>query len=122
MSAFDDLHAVPPQQLAPGWLARAVHGEQLTFAVVEAEPGATLPEHQHHNEQFGMVLEGSVRFRVGGEDRELGPGGVWRIPSNTPHTVTAGDAGAVVIDLFSPPRGEWTGLEHLDPRPPIWPP
>ena len=56
--------------LADGYLARAVHGERLTFAVVEAEPGAELPEHHHGNEQFGMVIEGSVIFRVGDEEAE----------------------------------------------------
>jgi len=57
MSAFDDLSAIPPQLLAEGYLARAVHGEQLTLAVVEVEPGAELPEHSHVNEQHGMVIE-----------------------------------------------------------------
>src|SRR6266851_1067246 len=83
MGAFDDLHAIPPQLLAEGYLARAVHGEQLTLAVVEVEAGAELPEHQHDNEQFGIVIEGSVVFRVGDETRTLGPGGIWRIPSGT---------------------------------------
>ena len=39
VTAFDDLASVPPQQLWAGYLARAVHGEQLTLAVVEIEPG-----------------------------------------------------------------------------------
>ena len=29
------------------------------------------------------------------------------IPSETPHTVTDGDAGAVVVDVFTPVRGDW---------------
>ena len=32
MSAFDEFHAIPPQLLADGWLARVVHGERLTVA------------------------------------------------------------------------------------------
>jgi hypothetical protein len=54
ISAFEDLHAIPPQLLAEGYLARAVHGERLTLAVVEVEPGAALPEHQHDHEQFAF--------------------------------------------------------------------
>src|SRR5438093_2667395 len=92
MGAFEELHAIPPQMLADGYLARAVHGEQLTFAVVEIEPSAELPEHRHANEQFGMVIEGSVNFCVGDEQRTIGAGGIWRIPSDTLHSVTAGDA------------------------------
>jgi len=106
--------------LAPGYLARAVHGERLTFAVVEVEPGAELPEHRHDNEQFGMVIEGSVIFRVGDEERSLSAGGIWRIPSDTSQTVTAGDEGAVVIDMFSPPREDWTARGCLAPRRPTW--
>lgn len=121
MGAFDDLHAIQPQVLSDGYLARVVHGERLTFAVVEAEPGAKLPEHRHDNEQFGMVIEGSVVFCVGDEEQMLNAGGIWRIPPGTPHKVTAGEAGAVVIDVFSPPRAEWTAHERLAPRKPSWP-
>ena len=71
MSAFDDLQAISPQQLVDGFLARAVHGDQLTLAVVEIGPGKDLPEHQHSNEQFGMVIEGSLTFRIGEEMQTL---------------------------------------------------
>lgn len=121
MSAFDDLHSIPPQLLADGYLARAVHGQQLTLAVVEVDPGAALPEHQHANEQFGMVVEGSVFFRVGDETKTVGPGGIWRIPSLTPHTLVGGPEGAVVLDIFSPPRGDWAVHERRAPTSPRWP-
>ena len=121
MSAFEDLESIPPQLLAEGYLARAVHGEHLTLAVVEVDPGAELPEHRHVNEQFGMVIAGSVVFRVGNETRSVEPGWIWRIPSNTPHTVTGGDRGAVVVDIFSPARDDWAARERLEPRPTHWP-
>ncbi len=111
MSLFDDLGSIPPQMLASGYLARAVQGEHLTLAVVEIEPDAELPEHSHDNEQFGVVVEGSVGFRVGGEECDLGAGGIWGIPSNTPHSVRGGAAGAVVVDVFFPPRHDWTAAE-----------
>ena len=78
MSAFNELRSIRPQLLADGYLARAVHGQQLTLAVVEVEPGAVLPEHQHANEQSGMVIKGSVVFRVATRRRRwrrAGPGG-----------------------------------------------
>ena len=121
MGAFDDLHAIPPQLLAEGYLARAVHGERLTLAVVEVEPGAELAEHQHDNEQFGIVIEGSVVFRVGDETRTLAPGGIWRIPPGSPHAVVGGEAGAVVIDVFSPARADWSAQAQLESRPARWP-
>jgi quercetin dioxygenase-like cupin family protein len=121
MSAFDDLPSIPPQVLADGYLARVVHGEELTLAVVEIAPGAELPEHRHVNEQFGLVIEGSVIFRIGDETRSIEPGGIWRIPSQTPHAVTGGDAGAVVIDVFTPVRDDWAAREQLEPRATRWP-
>lgn len=120
-SAFGDLGSIAPQLLADGYLARAVHGKQLTLAVVEIEPGAVLPEHAHANEQFGLVLEGSVLFRIGDEEQTLERGGIWRIPSDTPHAVTGGGSGAVVIDVFAPPRDDWRERETSPLRPAIWP-
>jgi quercetin dioxygenase-like cupin family protein len=121
VTAFDDLASVPPQEVWAGYLARAVHGEQLTLAVVEIEPGAGLPEHDHVNEQLGLVLRGQLHFRVGAEERTVGPGGIWRIASETPHSATAGPDGAVVVDVFSPPRDDWSAFEAEAPRPPVWP-
>jgi len=121
MSAFDELESIRPQLLAEGYLARAVHGEQLTMAVVEVEPRAELPEHRHANEQFGIVIEGSLVVRVGDETRTVEPGGIWRIPSDTPHAATGGERGAVVLDVFSPPRADRAAHERLDAALPRWP-
>src|SRR5215216_2148842 len=118
MNAFTPLEAIAPQLLADGYLARAIHGDSLTMAIVEIGPGAELPEHRHDNEQLGLVIEGSVRFRVGSEERILGPGETWRITSNSRHAVRAGDGGALVMDVFSPPRDDWRTLAELDSRPP----
>ena len=96
-------------------------GERITLAVVELDPGAVVAEHAHENEQLGIVLQGSMRFRVGDEVQELGPGGTWTIPANTPHEATAGPDGAVVIDVFVPPRDDWSALEALAARAPRWP-
>lgn len=45
-----------------------------------------------------LTRQGSVIFRVGDEERSLSAGGIWRISSDTRHSVVAGGAGAVVID------------------------
>ncbi|MBA3429804.1 MAG: cupin domain-containing protein [Actinobacteria bacterium] len=60
-------------------------------------------EHSHDHEQLGIVLRGSLRFRVGEEERELPPGGTWSISSDVPHSATAGPDGASVIDVFARP-------------------
>ena len=98
-----------------------MHGERITLAVVELDPDTVLPEHSHENEQLGIVLRGSLTFRVGSEERLLGPGETWRIPPNTPHFARTGSQGAVVIDVFAPPREDWEAAERLEGRPPRWP-
>jgi quercetin dioxygenase-like cupin family protein len=121
MSAFDELSGLPRLAVWNGVLARAVHGERVTLAVVELDADSVVSEHSHENEQLGIVLRGSVRFRVATEERELGPGETWRIPANAPHEVHAGPDGAVVIDVFGPPRNDWAALESLAPETPRWP-
>jgi quercetin dioxygenase-like cupin family protein len=121
VSAFCELRSIQPQLLADGYLARVVHGEHLTLAVVEVEPAAVLPEHRHVNEQFGIVIEGSVVFQIGEETKTILPGGLWRIPPDTPHSVTGGEEGAVVLDVFSPAREDWAGQERLPLGPTHWP-
>jgi quercetin dioxygenase-like cupin family protein len=101
--------------------ARRVQGDRLTLALVELAPSSIVPGHRHENEQMGMVITGSLTFTVGGESRELGPGGTWRIPSDTPHQVTTGPAGAVVIDVFAPARSDWDALPSGPARRPVWP-
>ena len=118
---LDDIAGMQLMQVWNGVVARTVRGERLSLAVVELEPNAVVPEHSHENEQLGLVLSGTVSFRVGTETRELGPGGTWRIPSNTPHEVHTGPEGAVVVDVFAPVRADWDELERLEPRAPAWP-
>jgi quercetin dioxygenase-like cupin family protein len=121
VSAFEELGEVAPIAIWDGVVARTVDGGQAAFAVVELDPDSVVAEHSHVNEQLGLVLRGSVTFRVGDEERLLQAGGTWRIPPDVPHEVHAGPDGAVVIDVFAPPRSDWGGLERLDRRPPLWP-
>jgi quercetin dioxygenase-like cupin family protein len=121
VSAFDDLGSIAPRAIWDGVIARTIEGEQLSVAVVELDAGSVVSEHSHENEQLGVVLRGSVVFRVGEEEQELQAGGTWRIPPNAPHEVHAGPDGAVVVDVFAPRRADWSALEQLEPRPPRWP-
>jgi quercetin dioxygenase-like cupin family protein len=70
---------------------------------------------------MGILIEGSLTFTIGGEVGEVLPGGTWRILGHVPHSVVAGPDGAVLAEVFSPPRGDWEALERLEPGPPRWP-
>ena len=122
MGALEDLAALEPIKVWDRVIARSVEGERLNLAVVELEPSSVVPEHSHENEQLGIVLRGSLLFRVGDEVRELETGGTWRIPPNVPHEVLrTGPEGAVVLDVFAPARADWKDLERVGDQPPLWP-
>jgi unsaturated pyranuronate lyase len=118
---FANLSALPLRQIWESVSVRTVDGERLTLGIVELDPNAVVPEHRHDHEQLGMVLQGSLEFRVGEETRSLGPGGTWRIPSNMPHDVKVGPDGAVVIDVFAPVREDWGAVAPAPAQSPRWP-
>jgi quercetin dioxygenase-like cupin family protein len=120
LGAFKDIGTIVPQHVWDGVLGRVVHGERITLGVIELDPDSVVPEHSHENEQLGLVLSGSLIFRVGEESRELAAGGAYRIPALTAHEVQTGPEGAVVVDVFAPVREEWKALERRE-RPPRWP-
>ncbi len=121
MSAFAKLADLRPLPIWDGVMGRSVQGAHITMGVLELEPNSVVPEHQHVNEQLGMVLEGTMTFTIGGERKDLGAGDTYTIPANVPHGVVTGPKGAVVIDVFSPVRADWARLTPGTPQPPRWP-
>lgn len=121
MGNLTDLADLEPIQVWDGIRARRVEGDQVTLAIVELDADAVVPEHVHASEQNGMVITGEMTFRIGDEERVLGPGGTWRILGGVPHSAKAGPAGAVVIDVFSPIRSDWDALPVHPAETPRWP-
>ena len=121
MSRFDDVTALELTRIWDGVGARVVDGDRITMAIVELDPGSVVPEHSHENEQLGVVLAGSLAFRIGDERRDLAPGATYAIPPSTPHEVETGPDGAVVVDVFAPVREDWRGLARAPERRPRWP-
>ena len=123
MSNLVDIETQPVIDVWGGGAVRArkVDGERATLSVVELAADAIVPGHRHENEQLGMVITGSITFTIGDERRELGPGGTWRIPSDTPHQASVGPDGAVVIDIFAPVRTDWNDLPSEPPSKLAWP-
>jgi quercetin dioxygenase-like cupin family protein len=122
MSAFGDIGSSDPVQIWDGVAGWTAEGERVTLALIELEPDSVVPEHSHENEQVGILLKGSMRFRIGGEARELTPGATWSIPSGTAHDVVTGPDGATLVEVFAPGRADWSGLERVAARRPLWPP
>ena len=120
MSAFEDIRSLAALPIWDGIVARTVEGERITLAIVELAPNTPLARHSHPHEQLGMVIEGAMIFTVGDEMKTLGPGETWTIPGGVEHEATAGPDGAVVVDVFSPPRDDWHALQPFE-REARWP-
>lgn len=110
MQTLNAAGTLPASALFPGVKVRVLEGDRLTLAIAELDPNITVAEHQHHNEQLGVVAQGSATFIVAGETRELSAGGTYRFLSNVPHEVRVGPEGAVFIECFSPVRDDWHAL------------
>ena len=121
MNAFVEIEQIGPQQIWEGVVARAVHGERVTLAVIELDADCLLPDHFHANEQVGILLSGSLELRIGDETRTMRPGTTWRIAADVPHEARTGPEGAVVVEVWSPPRSDWRELASAEPRAPAWP-
>ena len=121
VQTFESLRHISPHLLADGVVARAVEGERLTLAVVELDPNAVSPMHHHENEQLGFVIAGSMVMRIGTEERELGSGDTYNIPSHVSHDAVAGPDGATVVDVFAPVRADWREKNRMKPSSPRWP-
>jgi quercetin dioxygenase-like cupin family protein len=122
VSAFADLAEIARLRVWDGVSARVVGGSGMTLAFIELDPDSVVPEHSHPHEQVGVCVSGSLTFRVGGEEREVGPGGTWEFPGGVPHEVRVGTDGAAVIEAWTPHRDDWAGLATLEQAPPLWPP
>lgn len=87
---------------------RIVTGERAMLAHIYLDKGAVVPVHSHENEQITYLLEGTLKFWIGEEGREivLRAGEVLHIPGNVPHKAEALED-CLDVDVFSPPRQDW---------------
>ncbi len=96
------------RELAEGLSTRIFPGEQAMISIVRIEPDKSGTAHSHPQEQWGFCVRGSGIRHQGGEDIEVRAGDFWRTPGGVEHSFTAGADGALVFDVFAPPREEYT--------------
>lgn len=95
------------RKLADGVNTRIFVGDQAMLSVVKLEPGSKGEVHSHPQEQWGICLEGDCVRIQDGEEVPVKAGDFWCTPGGVPHGIRAGASGATVVDIFSPPRGEY---------------
>ncbi len=104
-----NLSSITPIEMLPGYSARFIHTEQMTFSYLDVKAGAAVPEHSHHHEQVCMVREGEFQLTLDGEPIRFGPGEVIVIPSNVKHAGLA-ITDCKLLDVFTPVREDYRKL------------
>jgi quercetin dioxygenase-like cupin family protein len=101
VGTFTELASDEPYR---GVVRRTFDGAGATVTSYEFSPGASFPLHHHAGEQITLVHEGSVRMRIGKDEREFSTGGWSVIPGGVEHGVTAGPTGARITAIIIPRR------------------
>ena len=81
----------------PGVTIQTCAAERMMLSFVELEPHALVDEHDHPHEQVGMVLQGRVTFFIGGEEKTLQPGDMFRIPGGVRKAVAGASFSAAIM-------------------------
>jgi quercetin dioxygenase-like cupin family protein len=97
---------VASRELFPGYRARLVHSERMTFSYVDVDAGASFAEHDHPHEQVIHLLEGEFEVTVDGETRVMRAGDVAIVPPNARHRGTA-ITDCRILDAFAPAREDY---------------
>ena len=90
-------------EIMPGFHGRIIHVSDFTWAYWEIEKGASLPEHNHINEQLMHVIEGEFEFTIDGKKNICSKGSTFLITSNVPHSGRALSQ-CIIMDVFCPKR------------------
>jgi quercetin dioxygenase-like cupin family protein len=94
------------REIFPGFRARVVHSARTSQSWVDADAGASFPEHRHPHEQVVNVLQGELELVVDGIPHRLTPGVVYVIPPDVPHSGRA-ITDCRVLDVFAPVREDY---------------
>jgi quercetin dioxygenase-like cupin family protein len=95
------------RKLGEGLDTRIFVGDNVMLSVVRIGPHASGTVHSHPEEQWGVLLEGACTRIQGDEEIEVKAGEFWHTPGGVAHGIRTGAEGALVLDIFSPPREEY---------------
>lgn len=93
--------------LGDGLNARIFTGSNSMLSVVRVDPHSEGELHSHPEEQWGVLLEGECVRVQDGEEVHVEAGDFWHTPADVEHTIRTGEEGALILDVFSPPRPEY---------------
>jgi quercetin dioxygenase-like cupin family protein len=91
----------------PGVTIQTCSAEKMMLSCVDLEPHSVVAEHSHPHEQVGILLEGKALFTIGGEEKLVTKGDMWRIPGNVKHKVVVLEEPTKALDIFTPIREDY---------------
>lgn len=100
----------PAEKIAKNVERRIGHLDNLMIVVIDFDDGPTSepdPPHSHSHEQVSYVVEGEIIFILDGEQTQLGPGDVFLVPSDKPHTIQRLTKHVRLVDCFTPLREDF---------------
>ena len=89
---------------------KIVAGDREMLVQSYVKRGCLVPLHAHDSEQMTYVLQGALKFVVGGEEITVREGEVLHIPAGVEHQSEALED-TFELDVFCPIRREWIGSE-----------
>jgi quercetin dioxygenase-like cupin family protein len=104
---FPEPHELARHDIFPGVHIATAAAEKMMLSLVDLEPGSVVEEHSHPHEQVGMVLAGKAIFFIGGEEKVLKAGDMYRIPGHVRHKVKALEQPVRALDIFHPIREDY---------------
>jgi len=99
------------EDVRPGVRRCGFGGRDALLVLNELQPGMEVVPHSHEPDQIALVLEGTVRFDVEGEEFVVQTGEALLIPGGATHFGAAiGEGRALNLDVFAPPRADYAHL------------
>lgn len=101
-----------PKEVVRAGVERAgFRGDDVLMVMNWLKPGMETNPHSHPFEQLAYIVQGRMKFVIGDDTFEAGPGSVIRIPPDVEHYgEPIGDEPVLNLDVFSPIRDDYRHL------------
>ena len=99
-----------PEVIGPGRTRYLAHTDNLMIVAYEFNDGPASepdPPHSHPHEQVACVVSGEILFFMDGKPTRLGPGDLYTVPPNVPHTIQLLTKQVRIVDAFTPIRKDF---------------
>jgi gluconolactonase len=103
-----DLYDVQFTELQPGADSRLIAGRGAQLSFLQMSPGMDFAAHLHPEEQLMIVLRGSIDELILDATGPMAGGDLLYLPGGMVHGGVTGDRGCDVLDVFYPPRPDYT--------------